>query len=198
MTDVRIQPEFQGGPGYTAPTVLIDGEHLRDYLDMAIREWRAKRDYHAADPATRELARYYIDAFQSVRASVFGEPTAVSAPNDELKSGAEAIGAERSKPLSSSVSAPPTDQAVDSRAVMTVLQAVGVWRHHLLAAWGDTAKAIEELDQRGEMVAPGDLPSEWAAPHSALEYLLRLDFGHGEREDDPELWDALQVLRGAP
>jgi hypothetical protein len=40
---------------------------LRGYLDQCIRLWREKK--YAGDP----IAEYYIDAFQSVRASLFDE-----------------------------------------------------------------------------------------------------------------------------
>ena len=46
---------------------------VRAYLDAAVRHWRARRD--AADPDP--LAAIYVDAFQSVRTSLFGECLAV-------------------------------------------------------------------------------------------------------------------------
>lgn len=41
---------------------------VKDYLDKCIKYWRKKRDEENCD-----YAKYYIDAFQSVRASVFGD-----------------------------------------------------------------------------------------------------------------------------
>jgi hypothetical protein len=43
---------------------------VRDYLDGAIRGWRKKRDEKGEGS---EVAVFYIDAFQSVRTSIFGE-----------------------------------------------------------------------------------------------------------------------------
>jgi hypothetical protein len=44
---------------------------LREYLDRAIVNWRVHRD-KAWDAETRETAECYVDAFQSVRVSIFG------------------------------------------------------------------------------------------------------------------------------
>lgn len=41
---------------------------IKEYLDMCIRYWRDKRDKENCPHAY-----YYIDAFQCVRVSVFGE-----------------------------------------------------------------------------------------------------------------------------
>lgn len=43
---------------------------VKAYLDKCIRKWRKRRDTRGAD---HEVAPYYIDAFQSVRTSLFGE-----------------------------------------------------------------------------------------------------------------------------
>ena len=48
----------------TAQTVPLEREAVREYLDSCIRYWRDYPSPHA---------RYYIDAFQSVRTSLFGE-----------------------------------------------------------------------------------------------------------------------------
>lgn len=48
---------------------LIDNkESVLQYLDKCITFWRAQRDNNSC-----EYAKYYIDAFQSVRKSLFGE-----------------------------------------------------------------------------------------------------------------------------
>ena len=43
-------------------------EDIKTYLDNCIRYWRSKRDKENC-----EYAIYYIDCFQSVRGSIFGE-----------------------------------------------------------------------------------------------------------------------------
>ena len=43
-------------------------EDIKTYLDNCIRYWRSKRDKENC-----EYAIYYIDCFQSVRSSIFGE-----------------------------------------------------------------------------------------------------------------------------
>lgn len=43
-------------------------DEMKAYLDNAIINWRKQRDEENND-----IAQYYIDAFQSVRVSVFGE-----------------------------------------------------------------------------------------------------------------------------
>lgn len=48
--------------------VLSDMTEIKRYLDRAIIRWRHKRDEENC-----EFAKYYIDAFQSVRVSIFGE-----------------------------------------------------------------------------------------------------------------------------
>lgn len=44
---------------------------IKDYLDGAIRSWRGKRD-QAETTAEHHECRCYVDAFQSVRTSIFG------------------------------------------------------------------------------------------------------------------------------
>lgn len=50
-------------------TLKIDNlEDIKTYLDNCIRAWRSKRDNEHC-----YFAKYYIDAYQSVRYSIFGE-----------------------------------------------------------------------------------------------------------------------------
>jgi hypothetical protein len=49
-------------------TIPFSKEEVKEYLDRAIKFWREKRDNEKS-----EMAIYYIDAFQSVRMSLFGE-----------------------------------------------------------------------------------------------------------------------------
>jgi hypothetical protein len=46
-------------------------EELQEYLDEAIRSWRRRKGKAKSDEDML-IARCYIDAFQSVRVSVFG------------------------------------------------------------------------------------------------------------------------------
>jgi len=48
-------------------------EAIKEYLDSCIKSWRDKRDDVKFPEVTREMAKHYIDAFQSVRISIFGE-----------------------------------------------------------------------------------------------------------------------------
>lgn len=80
---MSVEAEFAGGPGHTPATELVDGERLRNYLDDSIREWRHRRDAVAATnlhgehtmakQAEHARAKHHVDAFQAIRASVFGE-----------------------------------------------------------------------------------------------------------------------------
>lgn len=45
-------------------------EAVRKYLDICIVSWREKRDSGGEDT---KMAGYYVDAYQSVRVSLFGE-----------------------------------------------------------------------------------------------------------------------------
>lgn len=59
---------------------------------------------------------------------------------------------------------------------------------------------LEELrkDHEAMIADPGSNRAAWDLhneAHSSTGYLLRLDFGHGEREDNPKLYDALATLR---
>lgn len=51
------------------------GEDIEKYLDGCIRRWRNIRDSdgEGMTDAARTMAVYYIDAFQSVRTSLFGQ-----------------------------------------------------------------------------------------------------------------------------
>ena len=49
----------------------LTNEKALEYLDDAIKYWRSVRD--ARGHLDQDLAVYYIDAFQSVRLSLFGE-----------------------------------------------------------------------------------------------------------------------------
>jgi len=60
-------------------------DELRDYLDDAITKWRARREQVEAEAEVKAttqtdedllVARCYIDAFQSVRTTVFGSTLA--------------------------------------------------------------------------------------------------------------------------
>lgn len=52
-------------------TVPFEPEEVKAFLDHAITHWRDQRD----DPESQfhDIAIYYVDAFQSVRMSLFGE-----------------------------------------------------------------------------------------------------------------------------
>ena len=49
-------------------TVPFTKADIKNYIDICIRFWRKKRDSEE-----EKMAVYYIDAFQSVRSSLFGE-----------------------------------------------------------------------------------------------------------------------------
>lgn len=67
-------------------TIAFTEEAVREYLDASIKFWRKKRDEAHDYPGTvpsdlqkeradsqEAMASHYIDAFQSVRSSLFGE-----------------------------------------------------------------------------------------------------------------------------
>lgn len=56
-------------------TIPLGEETIKEYLDGAIRKWRRKRDNPKIGNArlSRLIPSCYIDAFQSVRTSLFGE-----------------------------------------------------------------------------------------------------------------------------
>lgn len=53
---------------------FVDARRLREYLDLAIHNWRKRHTTALGLGTTAEVtqASHYVDAFQSVRASVFG------------------------------------------------------------------------------------------------------------------------------
>jgi hypothetical protein len=53
-------------------TVEFTEEAVKEYLDNAIRKWRQIRTSELEEEGTT-IAVYYVDAFQSVRESLFGE-----------------------------------------------------------------------------------------------------------------------------
>ncbi len=55
--------------------IPFEEDEIKAYLDRAICSWRKKRDSVHLDSGhdDHEIAVYYIDAFQSVRMSLFGE-----------------------------------------------------------------------------------------------------------------------------
>jgi hypothetical protein len=61
-----------GDPPPEPKTVELTPEGIRQYLDDAITRWRANRSH----PVLGDQAVYYIDAFQSMRVSLFGETLA--------------------------------------------------------------------------------------------------------------------------
>ncbi len=52
-------------PSKTVPFSKVE---VKEYLDRSIRFWRGERDEKGSN-----MAIYYVDAFQSVRISIFGE-----------------------------------------------------------------------------------------------------------------------------
>jgi hypothetical protein len=63
------------------PTIKFDTEEVKSYLDGMIRYWRKERDRGSTPLA---MARCYIDAYQSVRVSIFGKTLE---KEDEVKNG---------------------------------------------------------------------------------------------------------------
>jgi hypothetical protein len=47
--------------------IKFNKESVKEYLDKCIKHWRKQKQYG------NEAARYYIDAYQSVRTNLFGE-----------------------------------------------------------------------------------------------------------------------------
>jgi len=54
-------------------TIAFTEEAVKEYLDTAIRHWRDVRDEEKRADSDYGMATHYIDAFQSVRISLFGE-----------------------------------------------------------------------------------------------------------------------------
>jgi hypothetical protein len=62
------------GPGVVGDDILpFAPAAIRRYLDRAITTWREKRDALPDGHVDTDVARAYVDAFQSVRSSIFGE-----------------------------------------------------------------------------------------------------------------------------
>jgi len=76
MTAKKNEPyPFETVIGENGEVVKFDPENVKRYLDWAIEKWRQKRE-EAANAENHELvliASCYIDAFQSVRSSLFGK-----------------------------------------------------------------------------------------------------------------------------
>lgn len=55
----------------------FEEDAVRDHLDACIRLWRERRDEAEANPGASEedvaLTEHYVDAYQSMRTSIFGE-----------------------------------------------------------------------------------------------------------------------------
>lgn len=58
-------------------TVRFTEQDVKNHLDKCIRFWRSKRDKKSAlnqrELEERDMAPFYIDAYQSVRVSLFGK-----------------------------------------------------------------------------------------------------------------------------
>lgn len=65
-------------------TLTVSPEEALAYLDNAIRKWRENRDDAIEGWANPDLIRAeaYVDAFQSVRLSLFGELLPVEGTED--------------------------------------------------------------------------------------------------------------------
>ena len=61
--------------GMKKTTIPFEKATIKEYLDRSIRYWSKKRKEEEYDLDIEErVAGYYIDAFQSVRMTLFGEP----------------------------------------------------------------------------------------------------------------------------
>lgn len=54
-------------------TISFTKKDVKNYLDECIIYWRKVRANHLRMTKERDMANCYIDAFQSVRSSLFGE-----------------------------------------------------------------------------------------------------------------------------
>lgn len=61
-------------------TIPFEQRAVLGYLDAAVREWRMRRD-RASSVAEEDMAAAHIDAFQSVRSSLFGERLPLVSPD---------------------------------------------------------------------------------------------------------------------
>lgn len=76
------RPPLPNAPG---GDVELSEEAVKAYLDTAITSWRRTRDQTALDPALVSdyvMAVHYIDAFQSMRTSLFAETLSTSSEVD--------------------------------------------------------------------------------------------------------------------
>ena len=74
-TDDFVKGE-KGFAIFPEETVEFTKEAIGEYIDDAIRAWRLKRDSGIKTPFDAEqshIASHYVDAYQSVRTSLFGE-----------------------------------------------------------------------------------------------------------------------------
>lgn len=55
-----------------AKKVPFTEQDVKAHIDRSIRFWRRQRDSDK-DQRVRQIARYYVDAYQSMRVSLFGE-----------------------------------------------------------------------------------------------------------------------------
>ncbi len=53
-------------------TVDFTEDAVKAHLDKCIRHWRLERNTVLASEKLKEMAAHYIDAYQSVRMSLFG------------------------------------------------------------------------------------------------------------------------------
>lgn len=69
------------------PKLTMTEDEILTYLDGAITKWRLIKHKHSDDfvPNKLHMAICYIDAFQSVRDSLFGEVLPVEAPSTPSK-----------------------------------------------------------------------------------------------------------------
>lgn len=55
-------------------TIAFEPDAVRDWIDSCIRLWRRKRDEaRTGSVEDMEMAEHYVDAYQSMRTSLFGE-----------------------------------------------------------------------------------------------------------------------------
>ena len=78
MTDDEAVDFTWGVEHDTIGTLPFEPEAVKAYLDSCIRYWRA----HVGNPACK-IARVYVDVFQSVRMSLFGELLPVKSDGEE-------------------------------------------------------------------------------------------------------------------
>lgn len=67
-TDAGPKPDTRPKPD----TIPINSTSIKEYLDGTIRRWRKNLKFFKNEE-DKIMAKHYIDAFQSVRVSLFGE-----------------------------------------------------------------------------------------------------------------------------